>query len=268
MKKLFAMLLAAITITSLVACSNDGTTNKDSSTILKKELKASDLSINDFAWETSKTYISGDEYYAMSLTNNSKYDLLAADIYYKVKDDVSDSQLNVFDGFMEEHKDWFDEDETKRDISLVGSKIKLTKNGETIKPIEVTIGIGTTCWYNSPDTTQFNLMEPEKLVLGLIKDNVLYVTYYDFIDKSWALDERTVQLNCWSKNEFAQKITKHVCDYYRTTSDLDDEKRIEFTVYGITKDYFKEYVEEMKNIGFTVDADDDYDTYFTAKDES
>ena len=49
---------------------------------------------------------------------------------------------------------------------------------------------------------------------------------------------------------------------------MDDEESIDFTVYGITKDYFEEYVEEMKNIGFSIDADDDYETYFTAEDEA
>ena len=49
---------------------------------------------------------------------------------------------------------------------------------------------------------------------------------------------------------------------------MDDEDEIIFTVYGITKDYFKEYVEDMKNIGFNIDADDNYNTYFTAEDES
>ena len=168
---------------------------------------------------------------------------------------------------MEKHEEWFDEDETIRDISLVGSEIKLTRSGETLKPITITIGIGKTAWYDSPDTTQFNLMEPEILELGIIKDDILYIAYYDFTDNSWALDEETVQLNLWSENEFAQKITKPTCDYYHTTSDLDDQESIRFTVYGITKDYFEEYVEEMKKIGFSIDADDDYDTYFTAKDE-
>ena len=267
-KKIISLLMLIVMIAGLTACGKGEVTDKGTNTVFNKGLKANDLSISDFVWETKKTYIKGNEYYATSIVNNSKYDLLATEVYYKVKDDVSDDQLNVFDGFMEEHKDWFDDDETKRDISLVGSKTKLTKSGETMDAVTLAIGMGKTYWYDSPDTTQFNLMEPDRLELGIVKDDILYIAYYDFVDSSWALDEETVQLNTWSKNEFAKKITKPTCDYYHTSSDLDDEEDITFTAYGTTKEYFKEYVEIMKNIGFSVDADDDYNTYFTAEDEN
>ena len=204
----------------------------------------------------------------MNLTNNSKFDLLAVEIDYKVKDDASDSDLGVYDNFMNDHADWFDDDETARDITLIGSKQQLIKKGEQINQVKLRIGMGNDYWYDNPNNNQFNLMEPDQLQLGIIKDNILYVAYYDFKNESWKIDETTKEMNTWSKNEFAKDLEKPVCDYYLTTSDLDDEDDIDYTVYGTTKEYFKEYVEKIKSNGFTVNASESFDTYFTADDKN
>ena len=86
----------------------------------KDALKASDLSIDDFKWETNRAKYNGADCYSFSLTNNSDYDIIAVEFTYKVKDDVNDSDLVVYDEFMKSHDGYIEEDDSPRDVILRG----------------------------------------------------------------------------------------------------------------------------------------------------
>lgn len=66
-------------------------------------MKVNDLSINDFEWETKRTKYNGADCYSFTLTNNSEYDIINVEFTYKVKDDVNDSDLVVYNEFMKKH---------------------------------------------------------------------------------------------------------------------------------------------------------------------
>lgn len=268
MKKWIIILIAVVCVCACVglivlfATSDSGASNQ----LFGKGLKASDLVIGDFDWAMEKTRINGKECYAMSLTNNSKYDVIGVQIRYKVRDDATEEQLKVFDDFMKDHEDWIDEDETTKDITLIGGCNKLVKKGDTINKIVVAIGMDNLYWYDRPDETQFNLMEPETMEIGVIgEDNRLYIAYYDFEDEPWVLDEESKELNTWYKNELSNKTPKPTSDYYVVTSDEDDET-VSFIVYDVTKEDFKGYVETVKTAGYTVDAPENYTISYMAED--
>lgn len=262
-RKILNVLILFVMVIGLTACGNN---ESGSNSILGKGLKTKDLSIDDFAWETKETHIDGKKTYAMTLTNNSEYDILGVEIDYEVKSSATQEELKVFDKFMSDHADWIDEDETAEDITLIGKRQKLVKNGESVSQIILYIGMGTSYWHDRPDETQFDLMEPETLQMLIVgKDNKVYVAYYEFDDKEWDLDEETRELNKWPNNELSKKVTKPQSEYLLVTSDEEDDD-VDFTMYGCTKDYFKEYVETIKSAGFNVDVPEDYSTYFSAED--
>jgi len=260
--KIFNAVILIVILLGIAGCGEQGGFS------FNEGLKTKDLSIEDFNWETKQTRIDGEKIYAMSITNNSKYDILGAEIYYELKSSVTKEELNLFDDFMSDHADWFDEDETKEDITLIGSRNKLIKKGETLDQIILYIAMDTTYWYDTPSKKQFDLMKPDELQLAVIgKDNKVYIVYYDFEDKEWSIDETTKQLNVWAKNDLANKVVKPTCDYYVLTSDIDDEYELDFVCYGSTKEYFKQYAEEIRDAGFDIDAPgkDDYKTYYNAE---
>ena len=48
-------------------------------------------------------------------------------------------------------------------------------------------------------------MEPKELQIGIVSGNKLYIAYYNFKGKSWKLDEKTVVVDEWTKNEICKK---------------------------------------------------------------
>ena len=84
-KKIISLFLLIIMVFGLTACEKSED-NGGSNSIASKGLKASDLSIEDFKWETNSSKCNGYDCYVVSLTNNSKYDIIGVDFSYKVKD--------------------------------------------------------------------------------------------------------------------------------------------------------------------------------------
>ena len=253
-KKIFIILSFIFMLMVIPACGNKVFSNK---------LEEEDLSIDDFDWETKKTYINGNKCYAFSLTNNSEYDVLSVYLQYKTKDNLTEYKLAVYENFMKEHEGFIEEDDPLEGVTLNGKQEKLIKKGETTEPIKLKIGYEDTYWSASPNETQFNLMEPSTMEISIIgKDNFVYIAYYDFIDETWYIDEISKEINKLPKTELAKKVVKPKCEYFLLTSDLDDEKNISFVAYGISKEYFKEYIKTIQEKGFEVDSGDDFDSYY------
>lgn len=255
MKRVVSLILVVVFCLTLCACDmNKSQSNNDGSNNVgvggkKNVLKASDLSIDDFEWETNRTKYNGDDCYSFSLTNNSDYDIIAVEFTYKVKDGVSDSDLAVYDNFMKDHDGYIEEDDSPKDVVLRGSKNSLVAKGEQLTGLRFTVGFQNLAWYDYPTEEQFNLMEPKEMQIGVIgKNDILYIAYYDFEDSSWILDENTKPVDTWSDKVIAQKISKPNEGHHIVTT--DDEDEFEAYAYGINADEYIQYVESLKNAGF------------------
>ena len=259
-KTILTILLSVLMIFSITGC---GEKNNSNNILGNKSLKASDLSIEDFKWETVSGKCDGYNCYVLSLINNSKYDIIGVNFSYKVKDEVTDNQLNVYEEFMKEHDGYIDENDSPKNVTLIGEKNKLVQKGEQLTDLRFTIGYEDSAWYDYPTDEQFNLMEPKELQLGLISGNKLYIAYYSFKDKSWKLDQNTADVDTWSNTDVAKKISKPNEKHHVIIT--DDENEFEIYSYGITKDIYKEYTETLKANGFI--QDEDYSSYYEGKDK-
>lgn len=259
-KTILTILLSVLMIFSITGC---GEKNNSNNILGNKSLKASDLSIEDFKWETVSGKCDGYNCYVLSLINNSKYDIIGVNFSYKVKDEVTDNQLNVYEEFMKEHDGYIDENDSPKNVTLIGEKNKLVQKGEQLTDLRFTIGYEDSAWYDYPTDEQFNLMEPKELQLGLISGNKLYIAYYSFKDKSWKLDQNIVDVDTWPNTDIAKKISKPNEKHHVIIT--DDENEFEIYSYGITKDIYKEYTETLKANGFI--QDEDYSTYYEGKDK-
>ncbi len=202
-KTILTILLGVLMIFSMTGC---GGKNNSNGILGNKSLKASDLSIEDFKWETVSGKCDGYDCYVLSLTNNSKYDIIGVNFSYKVKDEVTDSQLNVYEEFMKEHDGYIDENDSPKNVTLIGEKNKLVQKGEQLTDLRFTVGYEDSAWYDYPTDEQFNLMEPKELQLGVISENKLYIAYYSFKDKSWKLDQNTADVDTWPNTDIAKKL--------------------------------------------------------------
>lgn len=259
-KTILTILLSVLMIFSITGC---GEKNNSNNILGNKSLKASDLSIEDFKWETVSGKCDGYNCYVLSLINNSKYDIIGVNFSYKVKDEVTDNQLNVYEEFMKEHDGYIDENDSPKNVTLIGEKNKLVQKGEQLTDLRFTIGYEDSAWYDYPTDEQFNLMEPKELQLGLISGNKLYIAYYSFKDKSWKLDQNIVDVDTWPNTDIAKKISKPNEKHHVIIT--DNENEFEIYSYGITKDIYKEYTETLKANGFI--QDEDYSSYYEGKDK-
>ena len=228
-----------------------------------EKLKVSELSIDDFEWETNRTKYNGTDCYSFSLTNNSNYDIIAVEFTYKVKDDVNDSDLVVYDEFMKDHDGYIEEDDSPRNVILRGNKNSLVAKGEQLIGLRFTVGFEDWSWYDYPTAEQFNLMEPKEMQIGVIgKDNILYIAYYNFKDDAWILDENTKPVDTWSEKEIAQKISKPKEGHHIVINDDEDEFNV--YSYGVNVDEYNRYVANLKTDGF--EEENSSSSYFEAKD--
>ena len=266
-KKILSIVMLVVITLCLTACGDNQSDNKQS--IFSKELKTSDLSIEDFNVETGKTKKYGKEYYVATFTNNSKYPVVAFQLDYEPKDDVTETQLSVYNDFMKEHYDWIESDDLTG-VILRASGEKFVEKGASIEKANITIGYDTYSWYDSPSKEQFELMEPKELQIGIIGENdVLYIAYYDYNEKEWLIDEESKQLNEWPKTEIAKKVIKPECKYTLLDSDIDDEKEIDFDCYGINKEQFKTYIKTLQDAGYEVkDIEESYSSYYDSAETS
>ncbi len=266
--KIIGIVLIVLVIIGLVIFAltrNNGNAQTSNISLFGSELKANDLSIDDFKWEIKPGVHYGEKCYEFILSNNSKYDVIGVQIDYKTKESASEEDLKIFDGFMKEHNGYIKETDSAKDVILRGSNNKLIKVGEKTEGLRFTIGFKNWSWYSYPTDKQFELMEPGELQLGIIgKNKKLYIAYYDFVNKSWTLDDKVVELNTWPENELAKKIKQPNSDYFILRSGKTDED-IDLIIYGTNEEFFKEYVKSAQDNGFTVDAPEKFEHYYSAK---
>lgn len=259
-KKILIVILSIFMITTLTACGNKNG-EENGGGFLSKSLKASDLSIKDFEWETTSSKCNGYDCYVFTLTNNSKYDIIAVEFSYKVKDEVTEAELEVYNDFMNDHEGYIEEDDSPKGVTLRGSRNTLVAKGETLTDLRFTVGYGNLSWYDYPTDEQFELMEPEELEIGVVgEDNKLYIAYYDFETEKWKLDTETASVDTWSKSELAKKIEKPTEKHHVIID--DDEDTFAVYSYGVTSDNYKAYTQKMAELGFV--DEDPSSSYYSA----
>lgn len=242
MRRTIKYLSILLLIICLTACGKGD--NGGINLLPTKKLKASDLSISDFEWNTDASKCYGNDCYIFSLKNNSKYDIVGFQFKYSVKDDVPTSDLDIYDDFMKDHDGYIEEDDSPRYVTLnTGAVDVLLSQGESKEGTTLRIGYRDWTWYSYPNDKQFELMEPNELQVGIIYEKKLYLAYYSFLNKSWKLDAKTGVADEWTNKEIGKKLPKTNGKHFIVIVDEDDYYNI--GVYGITKELYNEYIDEL-----------------------
>ena len=137
MKKIIALVLAAVMAFALCACGAPGAPSGTSGTGSTEPAEKSPIKIEDIDWNTQLGIIDGERQFVLSYTNNSKYTIAYFCMTFTVKDELSEADQKALD----ELKTVYElEDSDIPVLELEAESEKLTDPGESEQNMEVLLG--------------------------------------------------------------------------------------------------------------------------------
>lgn len=236
-KKLCMVGLLATTMFGVTGCSSGG-------------FGSGSIKIEDLDWIVEEAVNEGGErYVAFSYTNNSPYDVIDFGIRFKLKEPMTDEQLesimaNAYEGYSE-----ITSAEGIRKQGVVCEDPRMAEAGTKLS--------GRQCAYDKYglimyDINHFNLTEVDTASISYIRDGKLYTTRYDFKSKKYTEDEESDKPAFeWSDSEIAKKIPKPDAKIGKV--DTDEIDRFEITCYGVDREQYEAYAKTCFDAGFTDD---------------
>ena len=280
MKKILAgILIGTLCIGSLSACGKNTseeksstlseTTNSTNETEVQTEkvleTEAADLndtvpfSMSDIEWDIEENIVNGTRKYAISYTNNTKYDMLGLDITYSRKSGVTDEQmLNVFSDVQSEY-DY--EDSEIENLQLNACNYAFIVSGEKADK-EASYVAGDVHGKDFKEITeeQFNLFEPDTAEIHYISGDKIYTVYYDFKNDEMNCDSADViDKFSWSDSNLANAAPKPEYDIVVVLG--DGNNIFSYDICNIAKDDFDDYREQCIQKGFVKDSINDEEHY-------
>lgn len=252
MKKISFSFLVLVFTLLLTSCGNKNSIyfSKDGKALTKE-----DLSIEDFKITANKSKCDDDECMVVNFTNKSKYYIIEFDIRYKVKDSVTNEELiKEYSEFIANNKSYKIDSDPKK-LSLLNNDVlgkeKLVTKNETFRNIKLNKAyLGRYSQKEYVKEKEFNLMEPERMILKLIgEDAKLYTVHYSFKDKKFSLfaSKYIPLVNSWSNEEFIKNITLPKEKFHTVIE--DSKSRFRIHSYEVTKASKDEYIRKLKNSG-------------------
>lgn len=227
----------------------------ESDALDEQSSEINELKVEDIDWYVEESILDGQKFLSLNYTNKSNYTIMDVEITFKQKEGVTKEQLAAFDEYKELRE--FTDDEVA-DIYILGYNRKCASPGETVKDSPLVLN-GT--YYIADDMAQYEVMEPETISVAFIgSDDKGYVMYYDYKSQVYGSSTHDgTDIQQWSEKELAKMVDMPDCPAIRV--DEDDDDSFWFTAYGISKEMYKEYVEGLKNSGYTEEADEDDNSY-------
>ena len=261
LKKTKYFMLCSLAMGLLTACGNAAVMDKSSSTEESKVVVSTEaddemeLKVEDIDWCVEESILDGNKFLSLNYTNNSQYTIMDVEITFKQKEGLTPEQLSAFDKYKETYELT---DEEVAEIYILGYNRKCAKPGETVKDSPLVLN-GT--YYFAESMEQYELMEPETITVVFIgSDEKGYVMYYDYKSQVYGSSTHdAVDIHQWSDKDLAKLIGIPDCPAINVDEDEDDS--FGFTAYGVKKDLYKAYVADVKERGFTKEADEDETSY-------
>lgn len=205
------------------------------------------ISMDDIEWTVRSSVLDGERYLSLDFTNNTAYTMIALEIKFVLKDDVTEEELSVFDNLKETY-DYTDDDIL--DIYIQGYNYKIAEPGKTSSNSPCTIKNTSIL----AEMDQYELMQPDIATIVIIgDDNKLYLLYYDFLSDSFgSSSEEGIDLYTWSDSDLVNTLPQPDVPVLVVSS--DDEDYFFAYAYGVSADDYDTYVQACKENGFdTVD---------------
>ena len=245
-KSFIEVFLVILMVGSLFACNS----SEGEKTALSNSEKANSIEIEDISWNVDEGIVDGERYVLLSYTNNSKYTISSFEITFKEKPGIKDEEKENFFADVKEKFEFSDDDLTElkeESISMHTETDKVVNPGESVKDAYCFYYSG---YYYVKDVGHYNLVEPDIATIKYIDDDKIHTTYYDFASKKYSVDDETQVAYQWSKTDLGNKIPKPEVKVLE--GGRDDESVFMFDAYGMSLEQFDAYVEQCKELGYTV----------------
>lgn len=230
----------------LAGCGSSETTNNLGSNAAKEK-----ISIEDISWNVDEGIVDGDRYVLLNYTNNTQYTITNFEITFKEKVDITEEEKAIFYSDIQRNFDASNEDMEdlkSRPISMHA------ETDRVVNPRESATNIN--CYYYGgffylKNINHYNLVEPDIATIRYIDDGKIFTVYYDYSSKKYSAEAEAEIAYQWSQTALGNKIPKP--DVKVVESGRDDEIIFMFDAYGLTLEQFNTYVEECKELGYTIE---------------
>ena len=221
------------------------------------------LSMEDIAWSVDQGIANGKRYVVLNYTNNSEYTLSNLEMTFKEKSNITQEEKSKFYSDIQTKLGASDEDieELKtKPLSMSVEAKRVVNPGESLTNVRCHYYRGS---FYVMDMEHFQLVEPDIATIQYIDENTIYTTYYDFTAKKFSPDDDTEQAYQWASSELGNKLPKP--DVKVVENHIDSAEIFTFEAFGLSPKQFDAYVEQCKQMGYTVQAQGHDNTYM-AKD--
>ena len=251
------MMALALILTFLMAgCGagsgdGSGSGDADDQTASNSGTPAFDLSLID--WSVESGIVEGYRVVTFGYTNNTDYEVVDFDLEFKVKDDVTDDQLEQYSELKEKAKDM---EHDIGEITFQAMTSKCVAPGASIDGQPCGLD-GTIEYYTDFDS--YEVFEPDMMTAVLSDGQKLYSVYYDFTSGKTTVDEDVMDAYTWSDSELAKSVPKPDVKYMGIS--YEDEDSLHARAFGVSRDKCSEYIDACKAAGFDQNIDDSDEDY-------
>ena len=242
--KIFA---AFVVIFSIVMCFAGCSSNETGIGATKGK-----INIEDIAWNIDEGIVDGDRYVLLSYTNNTKYTITDFKITLKEKAGITEEEKSDFCADIQSDFDASDEDMEEvrnQPISMHAEANRVLNPGESVSNINCYYYEG---YFYLKNIEHYNLVTPDIATIKYIDGDEIFTAYYDYSSKKYSTEAETETAYQWSQTDLGSKIPKP--DVKVVEGGSDDEDIFMFDAYGLSLEQFDAYVEECKELGYTVDS--------------
>ena len=214
------------------------------------------VDLSQIDWTVESGIIDGERTVVFGYTNNTDYEIVDFDLEFKVKDNVTNEQLEAYSELKEKAEDM---DHDIGGITVSAITHKCVAPGESIDGLACNLD-GTIEYYCDFDS--FEMFEPDMLTAVIASEDKLYMAYYDFASSKTTMGDDVEDAYTWSDSELAKTVPKPDVRYLTTTYDEDDYLSAE--AFDVSEEKYEAYVEACKEMGFNKNVDE-YDDMFSAE---
>lgn len=214
------------------------------------------VDLSQIEWNVESGIIDGVRVVVFGYTNNTEYEVVDFDLQFKVKEGVTNEQLEASSELKEKASDM---EHDIGEITISGITHKCVAPGESVENCACNLD-GTIQYYTDFDS--YELFEPDMLTAVVASDGKVYAAYYDFASGKTTVGDEAEDAYTWSNSALSKILPKPDVRYLMISN--DDEDYLSAEAFDVSEETYKAYVEACKSNGFDQEVDE-YDDMFDAK---
>lgn len=237
----------------LAGCGSSGGASESGADTGGGDVETSDsgtpsIDLSQIDWNVESGIVDGYRCVVFGYTNNTDYEVVDFELDFKVRDGVTNEELEQYSELKEKAED-MEHDIGEITFSAMTSKCVAPGGSIDGQPCNLD---GTIQYYTDFDS--YEVFEPDKMTVGLASGGKLYGAYYDFSSQKTTVDDDVIDAYTWSNSALAKTLPKPEVRYLIMKS--DDEDYLSAEAYGVSKETYEDYVNACKAKGYDQKVDE------------